>query len=260
MTRPNSNTTAEFKDPAHRDRIIDRIKNLLARANGTPYEAEAATALRMAQEFMSNYGLSMTDVELADELTDKIIKEELTEHADRLDPERWEMLLAKAVSVVFDVKVVRNCHYRGSKLQYIGYQKDVTMAKVVFQVLYVACRAAAIKQYPPSIPQLNAQMNRMRLSFMYGASERLCERAHEEKQTAQAEPTGRYDLVVQEKSTRIDQWVKENMHISSPRMRGVSLHPDAYEAGRTHGNSLDLMNREKVAQQHAPKSLQLEHR
>ena len=46
-----------------RERIVSKVKKLIDRANGTNFEAEAATSLNLARELLAKYNLSMTDVE-----------------------------------------------------------------------------------------------------------------------------------------------------------------------------------------------------
>lgn len=231
----------EFENEKHRKKILDRIQKLLATANGTQYEAEAETAMRMAQGYMKSYGVSMSDVELQAELKDqKIVREILTEHANRKNPERWEQLMAISVGIIFDCQAIRHYTSRGeSKMMFLGFEKDVGMAKIVFHAMYVSCRGAAVKLCPGGD-------GKIRLSFMYGCAERIYERAKAEKQEAQKEKTGRYELMVVSKNQLIRNWAKENLNLSSGRQRRVALDPDAYERGRKHGNKMDLMNREKV--------------
>lgn len=230
----------KFKDEKHRAKILDRIKKLLAVANGTNYEAEAATALRMAQSYMSSYGLDMTDVELQDDLAGEIVELVLDEHNNRLNPEHWEQVLCLAVGTVFDCKPVR-FHYdrTRSKMAFVGFKKDVGMAKIVFSSLYVSCRAAACRALPTG-------NGRPRLSFMYGVAERLYERAAAEKEKAKEEPTGRFALIVVEKAKQVENWTEDNMNLRTQKLRERKLDADAYRKGREHANSMDLMNREKV--------------
>lgn len=232
--------TKQFENEKHRTKILDRIQKLLSTADGTQYEAEAATALKMAQGYMKSYGLSMTDIELEKDLQgQKIVEEILDEHASRQNPEKWEALLAIAVGIIFDCKSVRRIFYSTSKLIFIEYEKDVAMAKVVFTILYISCRAASVKLNPGGA-------GRVRLSFMYGCAERIYERAKKEKQEARKEPSGRYDLVVVSKNQLIKDWAKKNMDLRESRQRKVTIDAEAYSRGRDHGNNMDLMNREKV--------------
>lgn len=230
----------EFNDKKHRDKILDRIQKLLNVADGTQYEEEAKTALRMAQSYMKQYGLSRSDVEIAKDLEGEIVHEILDEHACRKNPEKWEALLCMAVGVVFDCQAIRTHSWKGSKMSYVGFKRDVEFAKVVFNALYVSCRSAAVKSYPRGA-------GKIRLSFMYGAAETVYYRAYVEKETAKEESTGKYGLVVAGKENQIQKWTDENMNLSKSRSaRTISLDPEAYEAGSKYGEGLDLMNREKV--------------
>jgi len=51
---------------ADTEKLIDKIRKLLAIAADTPYEAEAATALGMAQRLMLEHGLSQEQIDCAD--------------------------------------------------------------------------------------------------------------------------------------------------------------------------------------------------
>ena len=224
-------------------KILDRIRKLLNTANGTSFEGEATTAMRMAQEYMTRHGVSMDDVALAEELKEEIVKEEITE-ADNFrsrNPEHWAYTMAMAVAEVFDCKAYRECYYDYSRVTFAGYKSDVRMAKLVFVCLYIVIRAAAVKHIP--------QAGRPRLSFMLGVAVRLVERAKEEKQVAQQEPTGRFALVVRSKEANVADWLASRTKLRTAKERRSSIDPNAYDAGRKEGDRMDLMNREKVRSQ-----------
>lgn len=222
-----------FKDEKHKEKIIDRIRKILALANGTSFEGEANTAMTMAQNYMKTYGLSMTDVELGESLDEPIVHELV----DRQKPMKtWEGILAVAVGTVTDCRPVR---VSNSVLSFIGYKQDVDMAKMLFSMLREATRRAGRKLYPNDTA--------MRRSFYLGVADRLAERAKAEKQTNTTDNT-RYALVVQEKSTRVNSWIDQNKRLTQSRMRQQRVHGSAYEEGRRHANSMDLGNRTKVAQ------------
>ena len=234
----------DLKDSTERTKIIERIKNILARANGTPYEGEAQTALKIAQDHMTKYGLSITDIELSKELENEIVSVIVDDHASHKCVERWELKLAYAVGEVFDVQAFRSVRslYSGrtTKIKFVGYKQDVEMATIVFKTLYVSCRASACRLFPGG-------EGRVRLSFMYGVAERLHERAKLEKTVSiEKEPTGRYGLVVSEKASRISCWVKKSMNVTEKRVSRVSFDFEAYRIGKAHANSIDLFNKKKV--------------
>ena len=238
--------TKRFKDEKHKAKILDRIQKLLNTAKGTKFEAEAETAMRMAQGYMKSYGVSMTEVELQEDLKGEIVHEILDKHSKMRNPEKWECYLCIAVAIIFDCEAIRIIDPykrwdRGtSKMSFTGYKEDVEMAKTVFTVLYVATRAAACKILPKGA-------GKPRLSFMMGVATTLVVRAKAEKKEARKEPTGRYDLVVVEKSKVVSSWVSENVgKIKNSNRRAMQMDAEAYEKGRKFGKGLDLMNKEKV--------------
>lgn len=224
-------------------KILERIKKLLNTANGTDFEGEAATALKMAQDYMTKYGVSLNDVELAEELGEEIVKEEVGEEDNfrSKNPERWSMYLAMAVAIVFDCKAFQSMHYKRSSVTFVGYKSDVKMAKLVFVCLYVVVRAAAVKNIK--------EAGRPRLSFMLGVAYRLIERAKEEKDSSEKEPTGRFALVVRTKVQNIQDWEKKHVNAVKASASKARIDPFAFCAGKSHGDKIDLMNREKVKQQ-----------
>lgn len=238
-----TNQTKQFNSEKEKAKILDRISKLLSVANGTQYEEEAKTAMRMAQSYMKQYGLSLSDVELQKELEEEIGCEELDEHTKARNPERWSKLLAKAVGTIFDCSSYTRVHcsgtQRASKLIFAGYKSDVKFAKLLFTTLYVGIRATACKSLPEGA-------GKPRLSFMYGVAERLLERAKIEKRGAEQESTGRYALVVVERSKRVANWLKANTNLRYTNHRHVSFDSRAYYKGREYGNNIDLMSRKKV--------------
>jgi hypothetical protein len=236
----------DFKDSAHRDKIIERIRILLATSKGTSFEAEAATALRMAQEHMAKYGLSLSEVGLQKELREEIKEEELKDHTKRSSPEKWEIPLARAVATVLDCTVIRRVrNWQNEKiLVFVGYKKDVEMAKVIFNTLFIATRVAACKE----LPQAKGYRRMDQLSFMLGVAERLAERALEEKEKIKEVPSNnQFALMVVGKEKSIENWMKENFNLKKPKAsRGITINSIAYNRGREYANTMDLMNREKL--------------
>ena len=229
----------KFKTEEERRKILDRIKKILALANGTNFEGEANTAMAMAQSYMTQYGLSMTDVEIGEELDGVIV----TEPVDKKNPIQWERILGLAVAIVTDTKSYTKMLGQGSRLMFMGYKDDVAFAKVLFSVLYVTVKSESYKRFGREKEDRN-----MRLSFRFGCAIRLEERATQEKQTVVAEPSNnRFALVVVEKKSRIDKWADENLNLKNVanKMRS-QINPVGFAMGKAHANSLDLMNKNKV--------------
>ena len=80
-----------------KDKALSKIKKCLALA-ASPNPHEAAAALRQAQKLMDEYGLTMTDVSLADVTEAKA-------QARTVDLVKWEAMLSKAVALAFGCEV-----------------------------------------------------------------------------------------------------------------------------------------------------------
>ena len=57
------------------EKILDKVRKLLALSAGTPYAAEAETAMAAAQRLLLEHGLSLTDVDVSD--TDRSFTDEV---------------------------------------------------------------------------------------------------------------------------------------------------------------------------------------
>ena len=228
--------TKKFKNDEEKRKILERIKKILALAKGTTFEGEADTAMKMAQSYMIQYGLSMTDVEIGEELEGQIV----TSPLDRQNPEEWERILGLAVATVTDTQSYTKMLHKGSVLMFMGYKDDVDFAKVLFSVLRVGVNSSARKTFPDD--------RKMRDSFRLGCVVRLEERAKEEKQTVVQEPgNNRFALVVVEKKSRIAKWADENLNLKNKNAnRGRSINPIGFAMGKAHANKMDLMNKAKV--------------
>lgn len=232
-----TNEPKKFKDEQEKKKIIDRIRKILAVANGTTYEGEANTAMSMAQNYMKTYGLSMNEVEIGEALDEQIVHEDVDR---KQTPKTWERMLAQAIGIVTDCKAINNYKSKGSVMSFLGYKTDVDFAKLLFIMLRNASRSTAHKLFPED--------SKLRNSFYLGLAYRLIERAQAEKQKDTVESKG-YGLIVQEKSNRIEIYAQEKMNLKKSPIKSSKINVNAYDRGKQHANSIDLMNREKVAKQ-----------
>jgi len=223
----------QFTDSKHREKVMDRIQKLINVANGTQYEAEAATAMRMAQSYMKQFGLAMTDIQLSEKLEELIIREDIS-HNNRMKTDKWEVYLASAVGTVFDCEVILRCQGRASFIQFVGYKEDIILAKLTYKALFLGAKQAS-HQYPRGI---------QKKSFLTGLANRLAQRATEEKEKDK-QSSGRYDLVVVEKGKKIDQFM-DGIGLKRSKRRPTKLDHEAYNKGREHANTMNLNNREKL--------------
>lgn len=123
------------------EKILNKVKNLLALASNNPSEEEATAAALKAQELIAKYNLELTDVEKE---TLEISKAEYHTGVDK----SWKYGLSRAVASNFRVMV----YWVGKRdAVFYGYKADVTIAAEVFGYLFKVgekgARAACRKSY-----------------------------------------------------------------------------------------------------------------
>lgn len=113
------------------ERILDKIKRLLALAKSTSNEHEAANALHMAQQLMKKHQLSDTDVALHE------ITERHTKRANPADKQpRWSLLLAHTVGTAFGLKYFISWHRDvGNSIVFVGPKDRVEIGTYCYEVL-----------------------------------------------------------------------------------------------------------------------------
>lgn len=112
-------------------RIIDKIKKLLALAKSSSSEHEAASALRMAQQLMQKHRLSTADIALHE------IAERHTKRANPADKQpRWSLLLAHTVGTAFGLQYFLSYHRDlGASIVFVGPADRVEIGTYCYEVL-----------------------------------------------------------------------------------------------------------------------------
>lgn len=245
----------KFQSEKERAKILDRIRKLQAVANNSSYPEEADTALRMAANYMKQYDLSLSDVELSEVLQSDIC----TEFVDRKvrSQETWERHLCMAVARLFDCKTYLSSRYidDGTKEQtvmcFAGYKEDVSMCLCMFNQLLISSRAHVFKLYPLSMPKLR--------SFLAGFGVRMVQRVDEYiEENRKQEYTGRYDLVVRSKQDRIAESLeKKGLKFGKCAKRRRTIDADSFAEGERYADSTDLNRGNKLGGESGKKLLSM---
>lgn len=113
------------------ERILDKIKKLLALAKSTGNEHEAASAMSKAQKLMREYQLSESDIALHN------ITEQCTKRANAADKQpRWASMLANTVATAFGLEHLLSWHPSvGASLVFIGPKDRVIIGTYCYEVL-----------------------------------------------------------------------------------------------------------------------------
>ena len=122
------------------DKILRKVRRLLALSENNPNEEEAQSAFVMAQRLMIENDLSMSEIEMNSGRERKIDKGKVTIHKKLF---WWERQLANIMSRNFRVKSYLNNRYMNSRnikraVYFMGFESDVKLAKEMYLLAYEA--------------------------------------------------------------------------------------------------------------------------
>jgi len=235
----------QFKTEEERQKILERIRNILSLAKGTSFEGEADTAMKLALDYMKRYGLSLSEVEVKEELKEEIVSEPLNRKVKT--QELWERHMCMAIASVFDCETYFDTRCRdtssriSSVMVFCGFPKDVDMCKLLFNILLVSAKSAAHKKYPSDYQKIR--------SFLLGFGIGLTRRVREEKERIKENipnTNNSYALMVVEKQLAITNWLHAKVKLTSTRPSRSRPNSEAFASGEHHARSVDLLDKEKM--------------
>lgn len=160
-----------------KDKLLETIRKLMAKANGTENEAEAQAFANKAQALLAEHNLSMSDVKKEHRKEDDVIVEDNSMLTDSLP---WRRSLATAVAQMYFCRyfysfVKRASHRKNGYIRYdahafVGAKHNVEVAKIMFSYLNdTVDRLAdeATKKYP------NPDKSSYRTSFRSACATRV---------------------------------------------------------------------------------------
>lgn len=125
-----------------KEKIIQKIRNLLALAENNPSMQEAAAAVLKAQELMAKYHMECADFEDGS-CGQEIIKTVHTLRRGHHDNCKWRYFLAEIIAANFCCRTYRS----GRSVMFYGYEKDAQAAAEVFRFLYETGNRLASRYY-----------------------------------------------------------------------------------------------------------------
>lgn len=218
--------TQQFRDEKHRDKIIDRIRKLIAVANGTCYDGEADTAMRMAKGLMSSYGLHMSEVELKENVHANLGKDTVN-RVGRLHT--WEKLVGGCCAELCDTRVVIYPVGDLYTLMYVGMKQDVELSVILFEDFCARMKSLAVAKYDTLYD---------RYRYLEGIAARLVDRANEISDAAKAQ-TPSYGALVVVKENEIEAFMQEEL--GSVKKAPIDVKASAaFNQGYKDGEHFDL--------------------
>ena len=220
--------------------MLERIKKCLALSRNNSFEAEADTAMRMAEKLMGEYGLSMQDVDM-DQTTGRLKEERIVNHVsnERWWMSAWEKELAPVpkfllpVSFLFHFDPSRHAH-----LMFIGTPGDCALAVEVFKILRSEIQKLS-----------RTELKENRNSYMLGCAHTLKHRAfamaEDRKRTVQNPGNGNGSVdpgmaLMVVKSNQIAERFKAIPQHTTIRQGGRVSSGDAYKRGALAGEKINL--------------------
>lgn len=218
---------------AAQEKIIDRLKKLFALGQSSN-QHEAELAMQKANEIMTEYQISATDIDLAED--GEVVREEMVvENGKR---STWLCALADACARLYDAK----CYYNskathGLNLRFYGTPADIMAAKMTFNHLYGSWQSIvklAVAGYAGSVDTRVFKKSHG-MGFTQAISGRVNELVEQRKAKVMS-ATGR-DLVVV-KGAAVEKFM-EKIKIRSSRVGG-NIHQGAASAGLAAGKAIPL--------------------
>ena len=232
----------------NKDKILDTIQKLMARADSTTFEGEAAACLNRARDLLAKNQLSMEDVEMRDEDGDRLII--LDEKGVPVGT--WQPVLAKIVAqhCACEVVITRSIAvnkagrmYRKKAIEFIGRKSEMTVMLYMFRVLHRQMRGLldeytlrirvereeAAGSLAPNQRQANFQARSYALGILDRLTATLAERqAAENNETALALVTPKV----------VGDWMDENVSGTSASQLDGVIDAGSYWDGQRDGATL----------------------
>lgn len=222
------------------DKIVARVRKIMALAGNTPNEHERAVALEHAQNLLTKYNLTLYEVEqhqLADDVDGQLL--------ESFAKETWATTLLFNVSKLYYTKMYLSEEQRnGRKIRrpvMIGTKANIAVTLDVADWLVKSIRKEASTRYPHAAP---------RRAFRFGAVAALAEKVRELLHTENYPPAavGTGLIAVRNKLEQANEdWLaKQGIQLSAQKPRQTRLNVRAYSAGRDYAGKLNL-NRQVAA-------------
>jgi hypothetical protein len=223
-----------------RDRIIERIKKCLRKADSTRNTSveEVEVAVAMAQKLMNEYNIKQSEVIL--DADDK-----LNEPVGEFDIggkwhtyTKWKVRLTQVVKILCSVE----CYYKHidyspvCSLIFVGLDGDCKLAAALYRVLL------------KTVDRMIKDFDGHKASYGRGVVDRLVTRAKEEshKTSQSSTATTKYGLMVIAKDVEIKAVLKSKGVCSKPA-RNYRADADSFDRGWEDGGRIDLGTKNRLS-------------
>lgn len=185
-------------------KMKERVRHLLNKAEATEFPHEAETFVAKAQELMTRYAIAEAELESSRQDTARPIHIKIETNAPyTLQKATLIGSIAKAnrCRVVVDHK-----HARGSRnIHVFGFDHDVTNVEMLYHSLLLQCVAAMMRAQEPA----RVGLKTFRVNFMSGFAGAIYDRLRTSTRNVEKDMSGGAAIVLRDRSLRVDDAVKQ---------------------------------------------------
>lgn len=148
-----------------REKIIEKIKKMMALAENNPSEEEAISAALQAHKLMMKYNIHESEVTL-EEVKEDIVSI-FSEQKHNSSLHKWRKQLGAIVARAFRCK----CYISGKDVVFRGYKDDAQLALDVYLMLYTVGDRLGSKAYTEQLSETGSgkgAYNSFVVGFLYG--------------------------------------------------------------------------------------------
>lgn len=221
-----------------KDKVLEKIRKLLALSKDPANENEAALAAVRVQELMTKHDIALGEVEISRSEVVELRFDTLTQQ-----PHSWMLYLASTVGNAFDCRVYR---MRGL-IVFVGLETDTKVCEHMYDYLVRAVkrfykvhlealrRSGEWEKHQRTGPRI--YMSSYASGLVIAIERKLMEYAH--KKTTDTETGGMTQALVAVKSAKVDDYF-ESLTLRSGRRSGGSHNSLGYYRGVEDGKAIPI--------------------
>lgn len=203
-----------------REKMVEKIKKMMALAENNPSEEEALSAALQAHKLMVKYNIHEDEVSL-EEVKEDIVSI-FSEQKYGCHLMAWRKQLGAVVARAFRCK----CYISGQDVVFRGYRDDAQLALDVYLMLYTVGDKLGSKAYAEQIDRIGTgkgAYNSTALGFLHGVSD-----AFDEQCTAL--------MVITPKEVEED-WEEFSAHMKTSKSRRTTVNSELFNKGYAEGKA-----------------------
>ena len=201
-----------------REKMIEKIKKMMALAENNPSEEEALSAALQAHKLMMKYNIHESEVTL-EEVKEDIVSI-FSEQKHNSSLHKWRKQLGAIVARAFRCK----CYISGKDVVFRGYKDDAQLALDVYLMLYTVGDRLGSKAYTEQLAETGSgkgAYNSFVVGFLYGVRD-----AFDEQCTAL--------MVITPKEVEED-WESFSAHMKTSKDSFTVVDRELYKKGYAEG-------------------------